>query len=49
MQKGIIELLGLEAEYGISFLNRMGEDYPQDEDLHVKMNQFALCAQLSVR
>lgn len=49
MQKGIIELLGLDAEYGISFLNRMAEDYPQDEDLHVKMNQFALCAQLSVR
>jgi hypothetical protein len=49
MQRSIIQLIGIDADYGVSFLNRMDKDYPQDEDLHVKMNQFALCASLAAR
>jgi hypothetical protein len=49
MQRSVIELIGLDADYGVSFLNRVGTDYAQDEDLHMKMQQFALCASLAGR
>lgn len=47
MQHGCLEDLGLDYTYGVSCLNRVGQDYPNDRGVMMKMNQFALGANLA--
>lgn len=47
MQHGALEDLGLNYKYGVSCLNRVGQDYPSDRGVMMKMNQFALAASLA--
>jgi hypothetical protein len=49
MQHGVLQILGLDHTYGVSCLNRIPQDFPNDQEISVKMNQFALAAQLACR
>lgn len=48
-QHRVLELLGVDHTYGVSCLNRIPTDFPNDYDLAIKMSQFALCTQLACR
>lgn len=47
MQREVLTWIGLDADFGVSCLNRMSEDFPNDKELAMKMQAFAACAQLS--
>jgi hypothetical protein len=47
LQRSILVYLGIDADYGCSCLNKIGEDYPNDRTLHIKMQHFAFSAQLA--
>lgn len=49
MQHGALEDLGLDHKYGVSCLNRVAQDYPNDRGVMMKMNQFALAANLACK
>ena len=49
IQRSIIEMVGLEASYGVSCLNRITTDFPDDRELMTKMQNFAMCAQVSCK
>lgn len=49
LQREMLGVIGLDPDYGVAELNRVGQDYPDDSELHNKMQQFAMCAQLSCR
>lgn len=47
MQRGVLELLGFEPEFGVSCLNRINQDFPGDRELLGKMQYFAVSAELA--
>ncbi len=47
IQKGIIQLLGFEPEFGVSCLNKINEDFPGDREMMAKMQYFALSAEIA--
>lgn len=47
MQRNLIKLLGYDSDHGVDNLNKMGERYPNDYRLHMKMQSFAIAAQLA--
>ena len=49
IQKQVLNLLGLDAEFAISCLNNVRADYPEDPELHQKMHLFGLCAQTATQ
>ncbi len=49
LQREVLGIIGLDPDYGVAELNRVGQDYSEDSELHNKMQQFAMCAQLSCR
>ena len=49
LQKQILSSIGYEAEYAISQLNQVSRTYAQDYELMMKMQYFAICAQVSAK
>eukprot|EP01041_Mallomonas_annulata_P008209 gene8209-16883_t len=49
LQRSVLNLLGLEADFGIAGLNAIGVDYPDDMQLKQKMQHFVMCAQVAVK
>lgn len=49
LQRSILKLLGYNPDFAVSCLNRMQSDYGEDREVMIKMQQFALCAELSCR
>jgi hypothetical protein len=47
LQRGILVLLGHDADFGVSCLNRINEDFPGDRELVGKMQYYATCAEVS--
>mmetsp|Transcript_10870 Transcript_10870/g.14956 ORF Transcript_10870/g.14956 Transcript_10870/m.14956 type:complete len:538 (-) Transcript_10870:240-1853(-) len=49
MQHGILSLLGYDPKFAVSCLNKIGEDFPNDKELLMKMQYFAMCAQVACK
>lgn len=49
LQRNVLVLLGYDADYACSFLDKMSQLYSQDREIISKLQQFALCAQLSAK
>lgn len=49
MQRNVLKLLGYNADFAVSCLNRIPADFGQDREVMMKMQQFALCAELACR
>ena len=49
LQRGVLNLLGMDAEYGVNRLNRLGQDYRTDQEVMMKMQHFAMAAQVACR
>ena len=49
MQHQVLELIGVEHKYGVSCLNSIPQTYANDRELHIKMNQFMIRANLAGR
>ncbi len=47
LQRNILTLMGYDATYACNCLNEISAKYADDEDLMTKMQQFAMCAQVS--
>ena len=47
MQRGVLKLIGFNPDFGVSCLNRINVDFPEDREIMMKMQHFALCAELS--
>ncbi len=45
IQREILEKLGFNKDYGVSCLNNIARDFPNDREIEVKMQHFALRAQ----
>jgi len=43
----VLNWIGLNADFGVSCLNTLQQDFPEDRELAAKVQQFALCAQVS--
>jgi len=46
MQRSVLVMIGYDADFGVSCLNTLQRDYPDNRELAHKMQQFALCAQV---
>jgi hypothetical protein len=46
MQRSVLVLLGYDPDFGVSCLNNLSKDYPDNRELAMKVQQFALCAQV---
>lgn len=46
MQRSVLVMLGYDADFGISCLNAVQRDYPDNREIAQKMQQFAICAQV---
>lgn len=49
LQRSILELLGIDAEWGCNELNKVRDEYADDQEVMMKMKHFATCAELSCR
>ena len=49
IQRETLEMMGVEHQYGVSCLNRISQDYPEDREIPSKMQQFMLGASLACR
>ncbi len=49
LQRSVLKLLGYNPDFAVQCLNRMQNDYGEDREVMMKMQQFALCAELSCR
>lgn len=47
MQRSILVLMGYDPDFGVSCLNKVGQDFPGDREIMGKMQLFAACAETS--
>jgi hypothetical protein len=47
LQRSILPLLGYDADFGVSCLNRISVDFPGDRDLMNKFSMYATCAEFA--
>ncbi len=47
LQRSVIKLIGFNPDFGVSCLNRINTDFPNDRELMMKMQHFAVCAEVS--
>jgi hypothetical protein len=46
MQRSVFVMLGYEPDFGVSCMNSVQRDYPDNREIAQKMQQFAICAQV---
>ena len=46
LQREVLTWLGMDAEYGVNRLNRLGQDYRGDQEVMMKLQHFAMAAQV---
>ncbi len=49
MQRNIIKILGFNPDFGVSCLNRISQDFAQDQEVLMKMQYFATAAEFACR
>eukprot|EP00607_Mallomonas_marina_P004470 CAMPEP_0182438578 /NCGR_PEP_ID=MMETSP1167-20130531/85872_1 /TAXON_ID=2988 /ORGANISM="Mallomonas Sp, Strain CCMP3275" /LENGTH=361 /DNA_ID=CAMNT_0024632007 /DNA_START=628 /DNA_END=1713 /DNA_ORIENTATION=- len=49
LQREMLEILGIEKDFGVSCLNHIPKDFPDDPNIMQKMQQFAMCANVVTR
>lgn len=49
MQREIIQLLGYDPDFGVSCLNRISKDFPNDPEIAQKMQYFVMSAEMACK
>ena len=49
LQRSMLSNLGFDPDYGVSCLNRIATNFPDDRSLAMKVNQFAMAAQVACK
>ena len=49
LQRNMIETLGCDANFGVSCLNKVGQDFAQDREVLQRMGNFQQAAQVRMR
>jgi len=47
LQRNLLTKMGYTADFGVSCLNRLALDFPEDRELHSKFQSFATCAEFA--
>ena len=47
LQRSLLPLLGYDADFGVSCLNKIGTDFPNDRELVNKFQMYAACAEFA--
>lgn len=49
MQHSVLTMLGYEPSFAVSCLNKIAQDFASDREVIMKMQYFAMCAQVACR
>jgi hypothetical protein len=47
MQRGLLPLLGYDADFGVSCLNKINQTFPNDRELYQKFQMYAAAAEFA--
>lgn len=47
MQRNLISVLGYDPDFGVSCLNRLMKDFPNDHEVASKFQSFMMCAEFA--
>merc|ERR1719277_1611228 len=49
MQRDLLEVIGFERDHGCAMLSRIGQDFPDDKELHMRFNGWRKKAEATCR
>lgn len=47
IQRGILELMNVDPAWGVTQLETLSQEFPHDQEMFQKLQQFMLCAELA--